>query len=146
MVCIFIAIPVIFSQEKEEKNRFYLTPESVIVFGSESDTKGFTLIDEFDDNFSLKLTNNLYKVNLFFDMEKKEVIRNVITKILDTKDSLEDPKQIFWKKTNDKKKPVYTIELAERKLKIKVYRKHMDTYHYATINRLGENILEEINN
>ena len=145
IVYMVLAIPAIFSQEIDEKLRFHLAPESVIVYGSESETKGFTLIDEFEDNYSFKLTNKLYKVNLFFDLGKKETLRHVITKILDTIDSSENPKQLIWKKTNVKRKPVYTIELAERKIKIRLYRKRMDTETYGIINQLGKRILEEIN-
>ena len=133
IVYMVLAIPAIFSQEIDEKLRFHLAPESVIVYGSESETKGFTLIDEFEDNYSFKLTN------------KKETLRHVITKILDTIDSSENPKQLIWKKTNVKRKPVYTIELAERKIKIRLYRKRMDTETYGIINQLGKRILEEIN-
>ena len=146
IVYIVLAIPAIFSRENAEKPRFHLAPESVIVYGNASDTKGFTLIDEFEDNYSLKLTNKLYKVNLFFDLEKKETLRNVIKKILDTIDSTENPKQLIWKETNVRKKPIYTIELADRKLKFRIYRKRMDTETYGIINHLGKRILEEINN
>jgi hypothetical protein len=122
---------------------FNLAPESVTVYGSTSDTKGFTLIDEFDDHYSLKLTNKLYKVNLFFEMGKKEALNNIITRILGNKESPD--KQMIWIKTNANKKLIYTIELAELKLKIKIYRKKMDASTYTTLNQLGNEILKEIN-
>ncbi len=146
MIFLCTSTPSVYSQVKEEQLIFHLAPESVTIYGSTSDTKGFTLIDEFDDHYSLKLTNKLYKVNLFFDTGKREALNNIITRVLDTSEWPEGQKQMIWKKTNAKKKPVYTFELADRKLKIKIYRKNMDASTFTAINQLGNEILKEINN
>ena len=144
LVLICITFPKIFSQDKEDSHVFLLTPNSVTVYGSVSDTKGFTLIDEFDDHYSLKLTNKLYKVNLFFPKNKKGALNTILTRILGTGESLKNQKS--WKKANINKKPEYTIALTDRKVKIRIYRKQIDTETYAILNELGETLLKEINN
>jgi hypothetical protein len=145
LVSLSTTLSTLYSQNIEDTLIFHLAPESVTVYGSTSDTKGFTLIDEFDDHYSLKLTNKLYKVNLFFDMDKKVALKNIIIRILGNEESRDDQKKMIWIKTNINKKPIYTIELAELKLKIKIYRKKIDASTYATLNQLGNEILKEIN-
>ena len=146
LIFLCTTMSILYSQNMEDTQIFHLAPESVTVYGSSSDTKGFTLIDEFDDHYSLKLTNKLYKVNLFFEMDKKEALNSTITRILGNKESRDDQKKMIWIKTNSNKKPIYTIELAEPKLKIKMYRKKMDADTFVVINQLGNEILKEINN
>ncbi|MGB5436239.1 MAG: hypothetical protein WBM98_10150 [Maribacter sp.] len=144
LVLICIMLPKIYSQAKEDSRVFLLTPDSVTVYGSVSDTKGFTLIDEFDDHYSLKLTNRLYKVNLFFPKDRKEALNTIVTRILGAGESLKNQK--IWKKANSNKKPEYTIAMTDGKVKIRIYRKQMDAETYASLNELGGTILEEINN
>lgn len=146
LIILCTTMSILYSQNMEDTLIFHLAPESVTVYGSSSDTKGFTFIDEFDDHYSLKLTNKVYKVNLFFDKNKKEALNNTITRILGNKESRDDQKKMIWIKTNSNNKPIYTIGLEELKLKIKIYRKKMDASTYTTINQLGNEILKEISN
>ena len=137
----------LFAQNKEQdvKFTFHLSPEIVEVYDYKSATTGFTLIDVFEDEYNLKLTKKLYKVRLKFDADNTEEVQRLVSEILEgNKESL-GYKTMVWKKTTSSKRPIYEVELANNKLRIKIYRKEMNAQAYRLINDLGKAFLQKIN-
>lgn len=141
------AIVGVFAQDEEEKeHQFHLSAESVNVYGFEADTKGSRFEYEFEDDYSLKITNKVYKVALFFEKSQKEAVQKVVSTMLDDGDTTTGFEKMSWKKTTKEGKPMHEVKVEEGKLKITVYRKQIDTTGFAVINKLGKAFLKEINN
>jgi len=146
-LCLLIsAITGIYAQEKSKTN-FFLSAETVEVYDFEASTKstkGKSFQYEFEDDYTVKLTNKVYRIRLFFDDVKNVKAKEAISEILDG-EVITGYKKMVWKKTNQKGKQMYEIELKDNKLKIEVIREQMNTEGYNTLNRLGQKFIEETN-
>ncbi|MFK7811969.1 MAG: hypothetical protein AB8B59_05710 [Maribacter sp.] len=144
-LCLLIlTITGIYAQELKT-NTFLLSPEKVKLYEFETSTKGAHFEYEFEDDYTIKLTNKVYKINLYFKEGDREVVQKTVSKILDGKDTSKGFKTMVWKKTTQSGKPLYLVELKENKLRIEVVRKQMDAEAYKTLNSLGQEFIKKIN-
>ncbi|MDB4292918.1 hypothetical protein N9954_05870 [Maribacter sp.] len=133
----------VMAQQKEDT--FLIAPEMVQIYGYEAATKGSLYEYEFEDDYTVKLTNKVYKINLFFNNNMKEVVQKAVSKILDGEDVSSGYENMVWKRTAQNGKRMYEVELKDSKLYIQVIRKHMNSEGYETLNKLGKAFLKEIN-
>lgn len=136
------------SAQEKENTIFQLGPEMVRVYDYEGESKikpkGITLVSVFEDDYSLKLTNEVYKVNLFFARSKKEQVEKAVLKVMDGENASGKYDTMVWKKTSRSKIPMYEVYLVRNKLKIRINRELMDKEAYGVINQLGEEFLKAI--
>lgn len=144
-LCILVlAIAGVFAQE-EKNNTFLLSPEEVKIYDFEASTKGVHYEYQFEDDYTVKLTNKAYKVSLFFEDGQIEVVQKVVSKVLDGTSSSSGFKTMVWKKTAEDGKPAYTVELKNNKLRIELTRKNSDDEVYQTLSYLGQEFIKAIN-
>lgn len=127
------------------ENRFEIGPENVKVYAFEAATKGSLVEYEFEDAYTVKLTNKVYKINLLFEASKSEQLQRVVSSILEGTDAPSGYGKMVWTRAASKGKPMYTIELKDNKLKIEVFRKRMDAEAYHMLNTLGQESIAAIN-
>ncbi|NHF60338.1 hypothetical protein FK220_013370 [Flavobacteriaceae bacterium TP-CH-4] len=144
---VFLSVSGLFAQTKEKENTFLLGFNIVKVYDFESSpkSKGFFLVDVFEDDYRLKLTRKTYKVNLVFDEARKEAIQRMVSKVLDGEKPVVGYDPMIWKGTTQNGAPMYEIKLEGNNLKMRIYRKHIDSDGFSVINRLGTEFLKEIN-
>lgn len=146
VLLVIAAITSSYAQE-QKKNSFLLSADTVEVYDFETSTKstkGTRFQYEFEDDYTVKLTNKMYKIQLFFDAANSKAIQTTISKILDG-EAVTGYKKMVWKKTNQNGKQMYEIELKDNKLKIEVTREQINTEGYNTLNELGQKFIKEIN-
>lgn len=134
--------------QEQKKTNFYLSPETVEVYDFEAgtkSTKGSRFQYEFEDEYTVKLTNKVYKIQLFFEESKSKVAQKAVSKILDGDDASMGYEKMVWKKTNQNRKPVYTVELKDNKLKIEIIREQMNDEAYDILNALGKELINKTN-
>lgn len=139
-----LTIANVFAQQKKEV-AFQLSSEAVKVYDYESSTKGVSYEYQFEDDYTIKLTNKAYKINLFFEKDEIEAVQKAVSKVFDGSTTSSGFKTMVWKKTSQEGKPSYQVELKDNKLRIEVMRKHMDDEAYRTLNHLGEEFIRVIN-
>jgi len=144
-LCIAImAITGIFAQQEKDHN-FLLSPEMVRVYDFEASTNGVHYEYQFEDDYTIKLTNKTYKINLFFKENQVGAVQKVVSKVLDGKDTTSGFKTMVWKKTTQEGKPTYKVELKDNKLRIELTRKNSDDKVYTTLSNLGQEFIKVIN-
>lgn len=144
---VFAAMTGNYAQEQKEIN-FHLSPETVEVYDFETSTKsnkGSRFQYEFEDDYTVKLTNKVYKIQLFYKAAKSETIQKGVSKILDGSDTSIGYEKMVWKKTNQSGKAIYEVELKDNKLRIEVIREQMNDEAYDTLNALGQEFIKNAN-
>lgn len=147
-LCLVIATITGVYAQKVKKTSFLLSPEEVEVYNFEASTKstnGAHFEYEFEDDYSVKLTNKVYKISLFFNKTKTEAAQKAISRILDGKNTSSGFEKMVWKKKTLNGKLMYEIELKNNKLKIELIRKQMNVEAYDLLNALGREFIAEIN-
>lgn len=134
--------------QEQKKTSFYLSPETVEVYDFETSTKstkGTRFQYEFEDDYKVKLTNKVYKIQLFIEESKSKAAQKAVSKILDGDDASIGYGKMVWKKTNQDGKPMYEVELKGNKLKIELIREQMNEEAYETLNALGKEFIKRAN-
>ncbi|QCX01747.1 hypothetical protein FGM00_17095 [Aggregatimonas sangjinii] len=142
----FVLVTIADMSAQTKDNTFKIGPENVKVYSFEAATKGSLVEYEFEDAYTVKLTNKVYKINLLFEASKSEQLQQVVSRILEGTDASSGYGKMVWTRTASKGKPMYTIELKDNKLKIEVFRKRMDAEAYHMLNTLGQESITVINN
>lgn len=141
---ILLVITGVFAQE--EKNQvFYLSHETVKIYDFDASTKGVTYEYQFEDDYTVKLTNKAYKINLFFEHGQLEAVQKVVAKVLEGNDVSSGYDKMVWKKTAQNGKLKYKVELKDDKLRIEIARKNSDDEVYEVLNHLGQEFIKTIN-
>ena len=144
-LCLLIlAITGIYAQEKNT-NTFLLSPEKVRLYEYEAATNGPHFSYRIEDDYTIRLTNKVYKISLFFKVTDREAAQKAVSKVLVGKDTSSGFDTMVWKKTSQNGKQMYKVELKDSKLRIEVFRKQMNTEAYTLLNNLGQEFIKEIN-
>lgn len=139
-----MAIYGVFAQQNNT-DTFLLSPEAVKIYDFEASTKGMHYEYQFEDDYTVKLTNKAYKINLFFEKGRIEAVQNVVSSILDGSNTSSGFETMVWKKTAQDGKPAYKVEIKNDKLRIEITRKNSDDEVYETLNQLGQEFIKTIN-
>ncbi|TMM58827.1 hypothetical protein FEE95_05190 [Maribacter algarum] len=139
-----LAIASVFSQE-EENYSFLLSSESVEIYDFKASMKGAHYEYQFEDVYTVKLTNKVYKINLFFDEGQIDKIQKVVSKVLDVDTISSGFQTMVWKKTAPDGKLAYKVEVKKNKLRIEVTRKNSDSQVYNLLSQLGQEFIKSIN-
>ena len=138
-----LTIASAFSQQ-EKNDSFFLSPESVKIYDFKTSTKGVHYEYQFEDDYTVKLTNKVYKINLFFDEGQIDAIQKVVSKVLDGNNTFSGFKTMVWKKTAPDGKLAYRVEVKNSKLRIEVTRKNSDSEVYKILSQLGQEFIKSI--
>ena len=138
-----LTIASAFSQQ-EKNDSFFLSPESVKIYDFKTSTKGVHYEYQFEDDYTVKLTNKVYKINLFFDEGQIDAIQKVVSKVLDGNNAFSGFKTMVWKKTAPDGKLAYRVEVKNSKLRIEVTRKNSDSEVYKILSQLGQEFIKSI--
>ncbi len=141
---IILSIMGVFAQQ-EKKGTFFLSPETVKIYDFDASTKGVQYEYQFEDDYTVKLTNKAYKINLFFEEGQIEAVQKAVSKILDGSNTSSGFKTMVWKETTQDGNPMYKVELKNNKLRIEVTRKNSDDEVYKTLSYLGQEFIKAIN-
>ena len=131
--------------QKNKINTFLLSPEKVKLYEFEASTKGSHFEYELEDDYTVKLTNKVYKISLFFEAADSDTVQNTVSSVLDGKDISKGFETMVWKKTSSNGKPMYKVELKNNKLRIEIFRRHMNSEAYVLLNNLGQEFIKKIN-
>ncbi len=147
IMVVFGSMIGVFAQDDHTtENLFYLSADMVNVYGFEADTKGSRFEYQFEDDYTLKITNKVYKVALFFDQDQREAVQKLVSSVMGNGEATSGFEQMSWKKTAENGKTMHEVKVEDKKLKITVFRKQIDVAGFAEINELGKAFLKEINN
>lgn len=141
---VVLTIAGVFAQETNN-NTFLLSPERVKIYDFEASTKGVHYEYQFEDDYTVKLTNKAYKISLFFEDGQIEAVQKAVSKVLDGHKTSSGFKTMVWKKTAQDGKPSYKVELKNNKLRIELTRKNSDDMVYKTLSSLGQEFIKAIN-
>lgn len=139
-----LAITGVLAQQEKNKS-FLLSNEAVKIYGFEASTKGVSYEYQFEDNYTVKLTNKVYKINLFFEEGQIEAVQRVVSEVLDGNNTSSGFKTMVWKETAQDGKSKYKVEIKNNKLRIELIRKNSDDEVYETLNHLGQEFIKTIN-
>ena len=144
-LCVAVfAIAGAFAQQ-QKNDMFLLSSEAVKIYDFEASTKGAHYEYQFEDDYTVKLTNKTYKINLFFEEGQIETVQKVVSRVLDGNSTSSGFKTMIWKETTQDGKPTYKVELKGDKLRIEVTRKNSDDDVYKTLSDLGQEFIKAIN-
>lgn len=142
-ICLLcIGLTTLTAQEKEPK--FNLSAEEVAVYDYTVSAKGAQFDYQFEDDYTLKLTNKVYKIKLFFEKSKTATVQRALSKIMDGDAATAGFDKMVWKKTLANGKPIYEIALKDNHLLIHIKRKQMDDQAYERLTSLGRQFLKVI--
>jgi len=147
-VLLIIAVITSTYAQEQKKVNFLLAPKTVEVYDFKEQTvatNGTHFTYEFEDDYTVKLTNKMYKIQLFFEDAKSIDAQKAVAKFLDGTDTKMGYKKMVWKKTNQNGNQMYKIELKDKKLKIEIFRAYMDANAYAMLSNLGKKFIEVTN-
>lgn len=142
-LAIFVAFNAFAQQENNQA--FLLSPQAVKIYDFEASTKGVHYEYQFEDDYTVKLTNKAYKISLFFPKGKIETVQKVVANVLEGNNTSSGFTSMIWKKTNQDGKAKYKIEVKDDKLRIEIIRKNSDAEVYETLNKLGQEFIKAIN-
>lgn len=129
----------------QEEPKFKISAEALELYDDMITTTGLRFEYQVEDEYTLKLTNTIYKIKLFYEEEKKEAVQLALSKIMDGNAATTGFDKMVWKKTLANGKPVYEVELKDNQLRIHIKRKEMDDEAYEKLTSLGQRFLETIN-
>ncbi|MEP3208358.1 MAG: hypothetical protein ABJN95_04165 [Maribacter sp.] len=144
-LCMVVLAVLGVSAQKTKNNTFHLSPEMVKIYDFETSTKGVHYEYQFEDDYTVKLTNKAYKISLFFEDGQIEAVQKAVSKVLDDNRTSSGFKTMVWKKTAHDGKPTYKVELKNNKLRIELTRKNSDETVYKTLSTLGQEFIKAIN-
>lgn len=130
---------------QEEAPKFKISAEALELFDDTITTTGLRFEYQVEDEYTLKLTNNIYRIKLFFEERKKEAVQIALSKIMDDNTTTTGFDRMVWKKTRANGKPVYEVELKDNQLLFHIRRKEMDDETYKRLTSLGQEFLVTIN-
>jgi len=141
---VLFAIANAFAQDSNDA--FLLSSEAVKIYDFEASTKGVHYEYQFEDDYTVKLTNKAYKVSLFFEEKDSEAVQKVVSKVLDGNTTSSGFKTMVWKETTQNGKPRYSVEIKNKKLRIELVRKNANDAVYKTLSYLGQEFIKALNN
>lgn len=141
---VLFAIANAFAQDSNDA--FLLSSEAVKIYDFEASTKGVHYEYQFEDDYTVKLTNKAYKISLFFEDNAIDLVQKVVSKVLDEHNTSSGFNTMVWKETTQNGKPKYTVELKNKKLRIELIRKNANEEVYKTLSYLGQEFIKAINN
>ena len=143
-LCItMLALVSVFGQQ-EKDDIFILSPEEVKIYDFNTSTSGLHYEYQFEDDYAVKVTNKVYKINLFFNEDQTEIVQETVSKILEGHNNSSGFKDMVWKKTDIEGQPVYKVEVRSKKLRIEAVRQRMDFRSYRALNHLGQEVINAI--